>query len=245
MAVPVKAYRALVRYDGTNYSGFQKQPNGNTIQAELEKALLKITKEPVSVQGSGRTDAGVHAHGQIIRFESDANLPEYGWVQALNTYLPKDIRIAWVKECDPEFHPRFHVKKKVYKYIYTLDQSDPFAYRTKSLVFKKPDVSKMIEASRYLLGTHDFSGFTKELEPGKSPVKTIEDISIEQKGQDIELVFTGNGFLRHQVRRMSEALYKIGLGKLSLEKFREMVEAKRVCPYKAKASGLYLMEVIY
>lgn len=237
-------YKAICAYDGYPYAGFQHQINGPSIQDEIEKALAKIEKEPVTIYAAGRTDAKVHALGQVFHFDSKLDLNSFQWLNALNTLLPPDIRIKSVEKVPENFHARFDAKGKRYRYIYTLDQADPFAFRQKSLLFKAPDLALMKKGAKLLEGEHDFSSFAR-MHPPKEGIRTIDSITIEEKGKEIHLIYTGNGFLRHQVRRMSEALVMLGLGKISLEELKDMIENRRICPYKAKGQGLYLEEVFY
>lgn len=240
--------KATVSYDGSAYSGFQKQINALGIQDVLEKALSKIHKKPTPVVASGRTDAGVHALGQVFHFEMNEKIGLRGYYEALNTLLPKDIRITKVEAVPDDFHARFSARKKRYEYVYTLERDNPFVYRYKTILKRQPDLQAMKQAAEVFLGRHDFTSFTNaKIPPEKSRVKTIERIEIRQEGKDIRLIYEADGFLRYQVRMMTAVLQAAGEHRLRKEDIQAMLEArdKEVCRYNAPAQGLYLKEVTY
>ncbi len=241
-------YKVTVAYDGHRYAGFQKQINGTGIQSVIEKALEKIVKEPVRITASGRTDAGVHALGQVFHFDGPESIATNGYYQALNTLLPKDIRIKKVEEAAPDFHARFSARSKHYEYVITTERDNPFIEPYKTFIWQDLDLEKMREGARVLEGTHDFTSFSNaQIDPAKPRVKTITSIEIKEEGQDIRLVFKGNGFLRYQVRMMSAALIALGQKKITVEELRKMLEArdKHACRFNAPAKGLYLVKVGY
>ena len=240
--------KATVAYDGYEYAGWQKQDNALGIQSVIEKALSTIHKEPVSITASGRTDAKVHAYGQVFHFEGIENMNGHQYVQALNTLLDPSIRIVDVVAVSDQFHARFSAIYKRYDYICTFDQDDPFAYRRKHRLFKPLNVENMKEGAQYLLGTHDFTSFcSSKIEPEKPKTKTITNISLIEEGKDLRMVFEGNGFLRYQVRMMAATLIEVGRGKIPPEKVKEILELKHkeACRYNAPAHALYLVEVGY
>lgn len=240
--------KATVAYDGTDYAGWQKQDNAQGIQTIIEDAFAKIHKEPTDIVASGRTDAKVHAYGQVFHFEGKHAMTGQQYEQALNTLLPDSIRIVKVEEVDDDFHARFSAKKKRYDYRCTYDTTDPFAYRNKLVLTYPLDVSAMREGAQYLLGTHDFTSYcSSRIEPEKPKIKTIDSIEIVEEGNDLRFVFIGNGFLRYQVRMMTATLLEVGKGKITPETVKEILEQKNkeACRYNAPAHGLVLMKVDY
>jgi tRNA pseudouridine38-40 synthase len=241
-------YKVTLAYDGWNYAGFQKQINATGIQTLIEKALYKIANEPIDITASGRTDAKVHAKGQVFHFESSRNMAAQNWMKALNALLPPDVRILSVEEVDEDFHARFSAKKKRYEYICSTDVNDPFSFRYKYLIPFQPDLEAMKQGAAYLEGTHDFTSFcSSKIHPDKPRTKTIDSIAIWQEGNDIHFSYVGSGFLRYQVRMMSAALLACGQHKISPQDIKEILEAKNkdACRYNAPGQGLYLMEVSY
>lgn len=235
-------------YDGYNYAGWQKQENALGIQEVIENVLEKIHKEPTEIVASGRTDAKVHAFGQVFHFQKKDTISCQGYLQAMNTWLPKDIRIQSCQEVEDSFHARFCAIEKTYKYVSTYEQDNPFVFKYKNILRKKLDIVKIKEGSQYLLGEHDFTSYSScKIDPRKPRVKNITKIDIIEKNQDIEFIFTGTGFLRYQVRMMSAALIAVGEGKISPIEIDKILEAKskHACKFNAPAQGLYLVEVKY
>lgn len=238
-------FKATVAYDGTAYQGWQRQINGLGIQEVLENALEKITNQKTPVTGSGRTDAGVHARAQVFHFDGR---PDVNYFLALNTVLPKDIRIRSVKPADDDFHARFSVKKKRYDYFLSTDACDPFLYKYRWVRYRRPDVERMRQAGRYLLGTHDFTSFTNcHIDERKSRVKTLTRLDILDQGDVIRFIYEADGFLRYQVRMMTGVLEAVGQGKIGPEDVKIMLEKrdKQASRYNAPACGLFLWEVSY
>lgn len=241
-------YKVTVAYDGHRYAGFQKQTNANGIQSVIEKALGKVIKQPVSITASGRTDAGVHAIGQVFHFDGPEKIGPRGYYQALNTLLPKDIRIKKVETAPDDFHARFSVKYKHYDYIITNERDNPFVEHYKAVIWQKLDVDLMRKGAKVLEGEHDFTSFCNaQIDPRKPRVKTIFHIDLVQEGKDLKISYFGNGFLRYQVRMMSAALMALGSHKITIRQLEEILEAKdkHACRFNAPGQGLYLMEVGY
>lgn len=241
-------YKAIVAYDGWNYAGWQKQVNAVGIQEVIEKALFKINRKETRIVASGRTDAKVHAWGQVFHFVPMDSMSPHAYFQALNTVLPKDIRIQSIEKVPDSFHARFSVQSKRYDFICTTNAKDPFAYRYKQLVWQNLDIDLMKMASKYLLGTHDFTSFcSSRVEADKPKVKTITKIEIRVEGQDIRTIFEGTGFLRYQVRMMMGTLIEVGKHKLEPVDVKKILEVKNkeACRYNAQPQGLYLMKVNY
>lgn len=240
--------KCTVAYDGWAYAGWQKQENALGIQEIIESALEKIHKKPTSIVASGRTDAKVHALGQVFHFESDGKIQPISYVRALNSLLPLDIRIQKAEKAEEDFHARFSCRSKRYLYIATRNQKDPFACRTKGILYQDLNVEQMLDACQFLIGTHDFTTFSSSrIDPRKSRIKTIKMISIEKRGQDYYFSFEGNGFLRYQVRMMTGTLIEVGKQTITPLDVQKMLglKDKEACRFNASPQGLYLMEVCY
>ena len=243
-------YLATVSYDGSNYSGYQVQPNRVTIQSVIEQALSKMHKDkPIKIVASGRTDAGVHAIGQTFHFDSELEIPEANWKRALNSLLPADVVILDIERVPDTFHARFHAVKKTYKYL-VLNQVDPSPFHSKYTAHIKQelDIKVINQACEYLIGTHDFTSFcaaNSGVKGDKS--RTIYQASCEKEDHLIAFLFTGDGFLYNMVRIIVGTLLEIGLGK------REPTEMEAIISMKdrdkagktAPPQGLYLEQVEY
>lgn len=241
-------YALTLQYDGTGLHGWQKQPNTpDTVQEILENAVSKVTGAPVSVTGSGRTDEGVHALGQVAHFDSNKILPSLKWIAAINFYLPPSIRVIRCEEKPLDFDARKSPKKKTYMYrMYASPVENPLRMGRETWV-KSLDVGKMNREVQCLLGTHDFSSFMTAGSSAKSPVRTIYAASVEREGSSSVFKITGNGFLYNMVRLIAEILMKVGSGEMEEGSLKTIMEAKSrsraVGP--APASGLYLLNVEY
>jgi tRNA pseudouridine38-40 synthase len=244
-------YKAVLQYEGTRYRGWQTQGNTeNTIQGRLEALLSRMEGEPVEVHGSGRTDAGVHAAGQVINFRCKSGRTSMEILDYMNQYLPEDIAVLSVEEADPRFHARLNAKRKTYRYqIWNGPVQDVFGRRFETWIPEFLDVDNMRLAADCLWGTHDYLAFSS-LNPKrfkKSTVRTVEKIEITRKGNLIEIFFTGDGFLYHMVRILTGTLVEVGLGLRKPEEMRAILEsldranAGRTMP----PEGLTLMEVEY
>jgi tRNA pseudouridine38-40 synthase len=242
-------YKCIISYDGSGFSGYQVQPKKRTVQSVIEAVLTKMHKgSSVKISASGRTDAGVHAKGQVIHFDSPLSLPVEKWELALNSMLPEDISVLSVKEADPAFHARFDANGKEYRYY--LNQSpkrDPFQ-RNYAFHYPYPlNLEAMREASAYLLGTHDFSSFCSARTEVEDKVRTIETIEISQDGDRISFRFIGNGFLYNMVRILVGTLIEVGSGKRQPEEIVGILEKRdrRYAGKTAPGQGLYLWKVFY
>jgi tRNA pseudouridine38-40 synthase len=242
-------YKCIISYDGSGFSGYQVQPKKRTVQSVIETVLTKMHKgRPVKISASGRTDAGVHAKGQVIHFDSPLSLPVEKWELALNSMLPEDISVLSVEESDSAFHARFDANGKEYRYY--LSQSpkrDPFQ---RNFAFHYPyplNLEAMREASAYLLGTHDFSSFCSARTEVEDKVRTIETIEILQDEERISFRFIGNGFLYNMVRILVGTLIEVGSGKRQPEELVEILEKRdrRYAGKTAPGQGLYLWQVFY
>lgn len=238
----------VVSYDGGAYQGFQSQPSGLTVQDELEKAIRKLSGENVKIDGSGRTDAGVHAYGQVINFRSSSPIPIERWAVAMNSRLPQDIVVRSAHEMPPEFSSRKSAVRKTYRYsISTGRHPNVFNRRFRYHHYNPLDVEAMREGIRYLLGEHDFSSFTSAGSTKKSHVRTIYDVAIERDGNDIHTFIAGSGFLYNMVRIVMGTLLWVGEGKWPPSAMGPILAAKdrsKAGP-RAEAHGLALWEVRY
>jgi tRNA pseudouridine38-40 synthase len=242
-------YKCTISYDGSGFSGYQVQPNKRTVQSELEAVLTKMHKgETVKIAGSGRTDAGVHAKGQVIHFDSPLSIPADKWEKALNSMLPGDISVLSAVSIDESFHARFDAKGKEYRYVLHLSSKrDPFL---RKYAYQYPyglNIQAMKDASKFFLGTHDFSSFCAAKTEVKDKVRTIETIDFTLEDELLTIRFVGNGFLYNMVRILVGTLLEVGAGELSPEDIPLILEQKdrKHSGKTAPGHGLYLWEVFY
>lgn len=241
--------KLTIQYDGTGYKGWQKLGNTNdTIQYKLENILSKLLGEEISLIGSGRTDAGVHANMQIANFKTNSSLSNKEIFKHFSKHLPQDIVVADVSDASENFHSRYNVKKKIY--TYTIDNNaihNVFTRKYSYNVKEKLDIKKMKEASKLFVGEHDFKSFTALKSKKKSTVKTIDSISFKKKDNDIEITFIGKGFLYKMIRILVGTLINVGLGKINIQDIENIMNQKNrsVAPETAPAHGLVLTEVKY
>ena len=235
-------------YDGTRYRGWQRLPGvDNTIQGKLETALSRILGEPVEISGSGRTDAGVHARGQVANFHCKNPMVCEEILRQLRCYLPEDIGIYSCREVSERFHARLNVKHKTYCYrIWNSDEPCVFDRRFVSVMPQRLDVGKMRLAAEQLIGEHDFSAFCANKKMKKSTIRQIYAIKIERLGEEIRISVTGNGFLYNMMRILVGTLVEVGMGQRTPESMTELFGAAREqAGALADAQGLCLMEVAY
>ena len=193
--------KQTIEYDGKCYNGWQKQPDKLNIQGEIEKAIYNITKEKVELIGSGRTDAGVHALGQVANFKTNSNIPIEKIPLAINSQLKSSIIIKSAEEVDERFHSRYNAKHKTYRYIINNSKTGTALYRNLQYCFPiKLDVEKMKEASKFFEGEHDFKAFKSSGTSAKNSVRTIYKAVVKEEGENIIIELTGNGFLYNMVR---------------------------------------------
>lgn len=239
-------YKAVVCYDGTDYHGWQRQPHKRTIQGILEGCLAKISQKKIDVIGAGRTDAGVHAQGQVANFKTSLGLNQDEFFRAINSLLPKDIRIVSLDKVDMNFHARKTAKSKKYQYrIFNSRNINPFVQRYVLQWISPLDVHSMKKAARLFEREADFSPFSSN--KGLQPVRKVILSEIMKKGSEIVYTVEANGFLRYMVRTMVGTLLEIGRGKLEPAKIEEIfTERKRsLASTTAPAKGLCLMSVNY
>ncbi|MGL4345562.1 MAG: tRNA pseudouridine(38-40) synthase TruA [Cellulosilyticaceae bacterium] len=245
----MKRLKLIVAYDGTNYHGFAKQKTGVlTIQGELERAIYEITQQTVDVEGSGRTDAGVHARSQCCIVDIETYIPANKLARALNSRLPRDIIVREVTECDSDFHPRFAVKKKTYRYQILNDRvSDPFIGKYCHLYPYTLDVKLMKEAALYIVGTHDFKCFCSAGSTVVNTERTIYSLDIQQVEQIIQIDVCGSGFLYNMVRIIVGTLIEVGRGKVEPAQVINIIKSKdrNLAGPTAPPEGLMMWQIEY
>jgi tRNA pseudouridine38-40 synthase len=245
----LQGHKLTLAYRGTDFSGWQRQAAKRTVQECIEAALEKIWGAKISLQGSGRTDTGVHALGQVASFNAPRLHADTVLQRALNANLPRDVRIVKCRLVSPAFHARFDAKGKTYRYlIWNQLVQDPFTLDTHWHVPRPLDLPAMRRAARLLLGRHDFASFTSN--PGyerESTVRAMRRVSILRDGEALVFHFTADGFLYRMVRNLVGALAKVGLGKITAADFEKILRARSrsAAPATAPACGLYLMKVTY
>lgn len=242
--------KLLLQYEGTRYQGWQRQKTAtdNTIQGKLEALLTKMCGEPIELQGSGRTDAGVHARGQIANFKTSCKMSVEEMCDYINQYLPEDIAVLEVSEAAPRFHSRLNAKGKHYCYqVLNCAIPDVFLRRYALQVPEKLDIKAMKQAADSLIGEHDFKSFTSAKKGKKPTVRRIDSITIERTGDLISFHFEGNGFLHHMVRILMGTLLEVGKGQRSADSMQQLLDAgsREAAGELVPAKGLTLMEVFY
>ena len=243
-----KRFVLTVEYDGTDYCGWQRQINGLSVQQELEEALSRLTGEAVSVTGSSRTDAGVHAMGLVAHFDSATRIPAEKIAFALNTMLPPDIRIRESGAAPEGFHARYGACGKVYRYSFFNSRHDCAIGRQYAAHVPVPlDEKLMDEEAQALLGTHDFAAFAASGSVVKSTVRTIYRVQVKRSGDAVTLHVLGDGFLYNMVRIIAGTLMEVGTGKRAPGAIRAAIETgdRLALGQTAPAKGLTLMRVLY
>lgn len=244
----MRNYKMTIAYDGTKYQGWQRQSNTEfTIQEILEKRIGDCIGYPVKIDGSGRTDGGVHALGQAANVKLSGKVDERNFLEVLNKGLPEDIRVRKVELVKNGFHSRYSAKAK--KYEYTVDTREKPCVFTRKYVYHCPqifDMTMMRQAASMLVGTHDFGGFTDKKDE-KSTVRTIYEIKIREENGKIYFLFYGDGFMYHMVRILTGTLLEVGSGEKSLEDMQRILKTRNRADagFLVPAMGLCLKEVIY
>lgn len=241
-------YKCIVSYCGKDYAGWQRQANVRSIQEEIESVLKRITTEDITIVGSGRTDAGVNAKGQVFHFDTSVDMTPYKWKWAINGYLSKDIHLISIEKTDFLDHARFCVKAKQYDYSINLGEYNVFEKDNVYQYCRSLDVEKMQSASKCFIGTHDFSSFcsnSKKQTPNQ--IRTIYSIDFHMHNDVLTISFYGKGFLRYMVRMMVGALIEVGRGHLDEKDIKKILEEKsKTVPRKnAPSEGLTLVKVEY
>ncbi len=245
----MKNFKLTIAYDGTRYNGWQKQGNtSNTIQGKIEGVLERMLGQSVEIHGSGRTDAGVHAAGQVASFKAETEKTPLEIMGELNAYLPMDIAVTAAEYAPERFHARLNAREKVYVYrIWTKPYPNVFERKYMYSLGIQPDIGAMERAGGAMTGTADFIGYSSLKKTKKSTVRTVRSIDISEAGGEIRMTFIGNGFLYNMVRIMAGTIVEVGLGRRDIESVRlpfatgSRADAGETLP----ACGLTLMKVIY
>lgn len=247
----MRNFKITIQYEGTRYQGWQRQDStNNTIQGKFETILAKMTGlDFVQVDGSGRTDAGAHAFGQVANFKIDTNMTAKEIMSYINQYLPEDIGVIAIQEMPERFHSRLNAKGKTYNYrIWNTELPCIFARR---YVYEMPEelqLEAMRTAAAYLIGKHDFKAFTSNKKSKKSTVRTINTVQIDRNGSEVVITYSGDGFLYHMVRILTGTLIEVGLGQrapASMQVLLEKDATRDMAGMLVPAKGLCLMEVQY
>ena len=237
-----------VEYDGTPYCGWQTQPSGCSVQDALDRALAQIADHPVESQCAGRTDAGVHALGQVVHFDTDARRPISAWTRGVNALLPRSIAVAWAREVPVEFHARYSARGRAYAYLLLNRPQRPCVHHAHlGWYHRRLEVDPMREAAALLLGVHDFSAFRAAECQARTPVKELRSLDIERHGELLVFEFSADAFLHHMVRNIVGCLVKVGTGTRPPTWVRELLEGRNreLAAPTFPANGLYLTGVQY
>lgn len=240
--------RLDICYDGTRYKGWQRLAGvENTIQGKIEAALSRILEEPIEISGSGRTDAGAHALGQVANFHCHSQMPCQEILAGLRRYLPEDIGIYSCKEVSERFHARLNAVRKTYRYRLWNSDTPCVLERRQVYILPEPlDLEKMQRAAEYFIGSHVYSAFNANKKMKKSTIRRIDAVEICRLGDEIRFIFTGNGFLYNMARIMVGTLIEVGLGSRDPDSIPSLFGARREeAGYLVPAQGLCLMEVEY
>jgi tRNA pseudouridine38-40 synthase len=237
--------KLVLEYDGTAYCGWQTQANGPTVQETLENSIEAVVGSPIKLHGSGRTDAGVHALGQVASFETDSRIPCGQLCQAINAHLPEDISVLHAEDEDPGFHARYSARSKIYRYV-ILNRPSRTALERHRCFFVRDqiDVGRMREAAPLLVGRHDFSAFCAETP--ENATREVLRLDVTRLEEIIGIEVEANGFLYNMVRRITGALLEVGRGKLSVDDIRQLIDTgEGVGGPTLPAHALYLVDVRY
>jgi tRNA pseudouridine38-40 synthase len=240
--------KVVLEYDGSGFAGWQQQAHGRTVEVELKRALREITGQDHKVYGAGRTDAGAHAEGQVVSFQTDGRISPHRLVAALNAKLPADVAVLSAEEVPDAFHARYSARWRRYRYRYLDRPSRPALERGRCWQLRGPlDVDAMAQAAKALIGKHDWTSYCSAAEPPEARVREMRSARVERRGDIVELELVAQGFLRGLARSIAGALAEVGRGRRQPEWVGEVLEARdrRQAPRTAPAGGLTLMEVIY
>jgi len=237
-----------IEYDGTNYHGWQRQRNICTIQEKVEQALSQVASQPILIACAGRTDAGVHALGQVVHFDTIAMRPDRAWILGANSDLPSDIRILWARHVSPDFHARYSATSRQYRYMIYNQKIAPALLRHRAMWCSHELNEKLMsEAGQSLLGRHDFSSFRGSGCQAKSAIREVISLDVKRSGGMINIDIKANAFLLHMVRNIVGVLTKVGTGERPRTWVKEVLHAcdRRKAAVTAPACGLYLVKVEY
>jgi len=245
----MQRYKIKIEYDGTSFVGWQFQKNGLSVQEVLQKAIFNFSKEKVLVTGAGRTDSGVHAYEQVAHFDLEKKIEKKKFLPAVNSHIcNKSVAVLKINKTSKKFHARFDAKKRTYQYVIINRQSPLTIQKNKAWhIRKKLNVKAMKKGAKILLGTHDFSTFRSSSCGAKSPIKTMEKISVRKIKDKIILKFISKSFLQQQVRSMVGCIKYLGDGKWNIDDFKKSFKSKKriKCAPPAPACGLYLTHIKY
>lgn len=237
-----------IEYDGAAHFGWQRQREVPSVQGYLEAALSKVANQPVDVQCAGRTDAGVHATGQVVHFDCDEVRPERAWTLGVNANLPDSIAVTWCQAVDASFHARFSATHRRYRYVILNAKMRPaILHQGVTHVHRELDTDKMHQAAQSLLGEQDFSSFRAALCQSKTPFRNVTQVSVTRVGQYVVIDISANAFLHHMVRNITGTLIEIGTGDKPIDWVAELLALKdrTQAAATAKPNGLYLVHVTY
>ncbi|MBM5812012.1 MAG: tRNA pseudouridine(38-40) synthase TruA [Gammaproteobacteria bacterium] len=237
-----------IEYEGSRYAGWQAQPGLLTIQGEIERALARIADHPVAVVCAGRTDAGVHASGQVAHFDTSALRPPHGWVLGANSHLPAAIALRWATPIESGFHARYSALARSYRYLIVQGRTRPALLHGRVCHLRATlDAERMQAAGRHLIGEHDFSAFRGADCQSRSPIRRVDEIRVVATGPFVVIEVTANAFLHHMVRNISGTLIAVGSGERPPEWVAEVLATRdrRAAGVTAPAAGLYLVSVRY
>ena len=237
-----------IEYDGHGFVGWQYQEQGRSVQDCVEQALAKVADHPLRVACAGRTDTGVHALGQVVHFDTDAQRSERAWVFGANTHLPKGVAVLWAREMNDAFHARFSAKRRRYRYVIFNRPVRPtfLAWRV-AWEYRPLNESRMAEAAQHLIGEHDFNAYRASGCQAKSPVRRVERIDVWRKDDLVFIEIEANAFLHHMVRNIAGVLMSIGAGEQETDWSRQVLHLRdrSLAGVTAPAHGLYLLDVDY
>jgi tRNA pseudouridine38-40 synthase len=237
-----------VEYDGAPFCGWQTQPSGCAIQDALERSLAAIAEHDVQTICAGRTDAGVHALGQVVHFDTSATRPENAWVRGVNSSLPTGIRVLWACEVDDAFHARYSATHRSYLYFLLNRAQESALLATRVGWFHRPlEVERMRVAAKALVGEHDFSAFRSAECQARNPVRVLSRLNIDRRGDLVRFELRSNAFLHHMVRNIVGSLVYVGCGRQPVKWLAEVLESRdrRLAAPTFSAAGLYLVQVEY
>jgi len=247
-APTVQRYAACIEYCGLHYAGWQRQKNAPSVQQTLEHSLSRVGDHDIKVTTAGRTDTGVHGIGQIVHFDSASNRKVINWLRGVNTYLPDDISLIWLKPVRPDFHARFGARQRWYRYVILNREVSPSYLHGRVTWYRQSlDIEAMREAARCLLGKHDFSAFRAAGCQSKNPIKEIRELTVEQSGPWIWFDIVADGFLHHMVRNIVGVLAKIGTGEKAVLWSSQVLQSadRTQAGLTFPPDGLYFAQVDY
>jgi tRNA pseudouridine38-40 synthase len=237
-----------IEYDGSQYHGWQKQKSLHTVQQQVELALNKVAAHPIEIYCAGRTDTGVHATSQVVHFDTEAQRTDYAWMMGANSHLPKDISVRWAQHVSDDFHARHSAVGRRYLYLIANQMVRPALYRSSVAWQYRPlDHEKMHQAGQYLLGEHDFTSFRAMECQARSPMRCVNELTVQRRGDLIALEISANAFLHHMVRNIAGALMAIGCNQRPTDWVAEVLQARdrQLGAATAPPYGLYFIQVLY